>query len=89
MSLANALPGIHCTDKHLHPLSANDLYFGAGPNHLVGGPDYRAPEFAADSYVTSRSQIALRCSSRPDQPCQSGHARFVRATQKWIQEKVF
>lgn len=89
MSVADARPSIHRADKNLHPLSANDLYFGAGSDHLVGGTDDSAPKLAANSYITSRSQISLRYCPGPNQPCRSGHARFIGAAKKGINQQVF
>jgi len=60
MSVADARPSIHRADENLHPLSANDLYFCAGSDHLVGGTDDSAPKLAANPDVTSRREISFR-----------------------------
>lgn len=89
MSVFDALSSIHRADKNLHPLGADDLYFGAGSDHDIGRTDHRAPEFAANADVAVRREISFRDPLRTHQARRAGHTGLIGAPKKGINQQVF
>lgn len=89
MSVSDALPSIECANKNFHPLSANDLYLGAGSDHLIGGTHHGTPKLAANTDVAVRREISFRDPLRTHQTCRAGHTRLIGAPKKGINQQVF